>query len=76
MEKLIEILEEIHPDVDYLSVKGLVKDRILTSFELVMLLTEISDAYEIEISPELITPENFDSAQTIFQLITDIMNED
>ena len=75
MEKLIGILEEINPDVDYRSAKGLVRDRILTSLELIMLISEICDAYDIEISPELITPENFDSAEKIMQLIRNIMDE-
>ena len=74
MEKLVRILSSINPDVDYASASGLVKDRILTSLELIMLITEICDQFDIEISPELITPENFDSADTILQLIRTIQN--
>ncbi len=69
MNEIISILQDINPDVDYTTARGLVKDRLISSLELIMLITELSDAFEIEISPEHITPENFDSAETIYDLV-------
>lgn len=69
MDELIEILEEINPDVDYETCETLVRDGILTSFELVMLVAEISQRMEVNIAPDQIVPENFHSAKAIYELI-------
>ncbi len=74
MNEIISILESIDPDQDYATVTGLVKDRIISSLELIMLITELSDTFEIEISPEQITPENFDSAKSIYDLVMRIQD--
>ena len=69
MEELIEILMDIDPDVDYETCDTLVEDGILTSFEMVMLVTEINQRMGVSIPPEDIIPENFASAQKIYELI-------
>ena len=69
MEELIEILMDIDPDVDYETCDTLVEDGILTSFEMVMLVTEINQRIGVSIPPEDIIPENFASAQKIYELI-------
>ena len=69
MEELIEILMDIDPDVDYETCDPLVEDGILTSFEMVMLVTEINQRMGVSIPPEDIIPENFASAQKIYELI-------
>ena len=69
MEELIEILMDIDPDVDYETCDTLVEDGILTSFEMVMLVTEINQRMGVSIPPEDIIPENFASAQNIYELI-------
>ena len=69
MEELIEILMDIDPDVDYETCDTLVEDSILTSFEMVMLVTEINQRMGVSIPPEDIIPENFASAQKIYELI-------
>ena len=67
MEELIEILMDIDPDVDYETCDTLVEDGILTSFEMVMLVTEINQRMGVSIPPEDIIPENFASAQKIYE---------
>ena len=69
MEELIEILMDIDPDVDYENCDTLVEDGILTSFEMVMLVTEINQRMGVSIAPEDIIPENFTSAKKIYELI-------
>ncbi len=76
MEELIEILEDINPDIDYTTRTGLVKDGILTSFDLVLLMSEISDTFGVSIPPHRIKPENFDSAEVIFNLIQEIKEDE
>ncbi len=69
MDELLEILNDINPDVDYETNEHLVDDEILTSFELVMLVTQIRDVFDVSVPSEAIVPENFNSAQAIMRLI-------
>ena len=59
MEKLIEILEEILPGEDVKNCTTLVDDHILTSFDILSLVSEIEDAFDVEVSPAELTPEIF-----------------
>lgn len=69
MEELLEILNELHPDVDFESEEALVEDRILDSFDIVTLVSELGDAFDIEITAVDMVPENFNSAKAIHALI-------
>ena len=69
MEELYEILEDIIPGEDYKNSTALVDDDILTSFELVRLVTEIDSTFDISIPSSEIVPDNVNSAETIWALI-------
>ena len=69
MEELLNILKELHEDVDFEVEEGLVDDGILDSLDIVTLITEINDAFDISIPAEEIVPENFNSAGAIWALI-------
>lgn len=69
MDKLIKILSELHPDIDYQNESGLIENNILDSLDIVMLITEINDRFGISIPPSEIIPENFNSANNIKKLI-------
>lgn len=75
MEELLEILAEIKPGVDFKSETALVDDGILDSLDIISIISEVSDEYDVKISPEKITPENFNSAAAIMNLI-DELSED
>lgn len=68
MEKLIDILKGIRPDID-IENKNLVDEGILDSFDIVTLVSELIDAYGIELSVEDILPENFNSVESILNLV-------
>ena len=71
--KIIEILNEIIPDVDNDTLennKELVHSGVLNSFSIVMLISELSDAFDIEISPQEIVYENFDSLDGLTKMVT------
>lgn len=76
MEELIEILEDMNPDVDYQTCTTLVDDGVFTSFELVVLVTQISEVFGVTIPPDQIVPENFNSAASIYQMIEKLEGED
>ena len=69
MEKLLEILSELHDDVDFETEEGLVDDGILDSLDIVSLVTEIDSEFDVRIPPEEIVPENFNSARALWELI-------
>ncbi|MBQ7379694.1 MAG: acyl carrier protein [Clostridia bacterium] len=69
MEKLIEIMQELHPEIDYETYEGLVDNGILDSLDIVTLVTDINDAFDVSIPAEEILPENFNSAKALWELI-------
>ena len=75
MEELLEILEGLHPDVDFETTDNLIDDMILDSFDIVSLIAEINDNFDVAISAEEITPENFNSAESIWTLVERLMEE-
>ena len=76
MEELMEILEDLAPEIDFENTDNLIDGRYLDSFTIVSLISEISDEFDIDISPRYLTPENFNSAEAIWNLIQKIRNED
>lgn len=68
-EKLMKILKELKPEVNFEQETALIDDAILDSFDLVSLIGEINDGFEIEISFDDIEPENFNSVAGMLELI-------
>lgn len=75
MDKLLEILNSIRSDVDYENETALVDDGILDSFDIVSVVGELCDAYDITITAEDIEPENFNSAAAILALVERLQDE-
>lgn len=69
MDKLLEILKEIRPDVDFENETELIDDGILDSFDVVSIISEIDDAFGVQIRINELDPENFNSAEDIWTLI-------
>ena len=70
MNELIEILTELHDDVDFTTATGLIENGILNSLDIVSIITEVSDRFDVTIPAEEIMPENFDSAEALWALIS------
>lgn len=69
MDELLNILSEIKPDVDFNTETGLIDNGILDSFDIVQIISELKDAFDIEISPAEIIPENFNSAEALWAMV-------
>ncbi len=75
MEALLNILSSLHEDVDFETATGLIDDGILDSFDIVTLVAEIDGEFDVAIPAEELTPENFNSAQTLYALIERLLDE-
>lgn len=69
MDKLLKILSNMHPEVDFETQDNLVSDKILDSFDIVTLITEITEVFDVTIRARDIVPENFNSARALYELI-------
>jgi len=69
MNKLIEILTNVRPDIDFLQNNQLIDDGVLDSFDIIMLIGELNEEFDIKISVEDLVPENFNSADAMMKLI-------
>lgn len=74
-EQLMEILEELRPDVDFELETALIDDGILGSFDIVSLVGELNDNFDIEINVDDLLPENFNSADAMLELIEKLQEE-
>lgn len=74
-EDLLKILEDLRPEVDFEAEKKLIDDGILDSFDLVSLLGEINDCFDVEVSFDDIEPENFNSVEAMLSLIQRMIEE-
>ena len=75
MEKLLKILNDLHPDVDFENNDSLIDEGILDSLDIVTIVTEIYGEFDVTIPAEEIVPENFNSAKALMDLITRIDEE-
>lgn len=76
MNELLEILQELHSDVDFETCDTLIDDKILDSFDIVTLISEINSEFDVAIPAEEIIPENFNSAKALWTLIEKLEDEE
>lgn len=76
MEELMEILQELRPDVDFENEKELVTGGILDSFDIISLVSTLNDEFDITIRPASLVPENFNSAEAMMELIEKLAEEE
>ena len=76
MDELLEILEDINPDVDYANETSLIDGRILDSLSIITLVSEITDAFDIELGPKYLVPENFNSVEAMWAMIQKLQEDE
>ena len=75
MERLIEILEEIQPAVDYATCTNLIDGHYLDSLSIISLVAELEEEYDITIPTVEIIPDNFNSAESLWAMIVRLQEE-
>lgn len=69
-EVILEVLSDLHPEVDdFEAIEELVHGKTLDSLDIVTLVAELSDRFDIEISPQEICYENFDTVNGLVKMV-------
>lgn len=75
MDEIYDILDDLGLTVDYNTCTTLVDDAYLESLDIVTLISELSDAFDITIPAREITPENFNSAEAMYDMVKRLQDE-
>ncbi len=76
MEKLLEILRDIQPDIDYETCEDLIDGHLLDSLSIIAMIADLEDAFDVTIPAVEIVPENFNSAARMYAMLTRLQEED
>ena len=68
-KQIMEILTEICPGVDFENEKALIDDGLIDSLDIVAVVTELMEAFDVELGVDDLTPEKFNSVEAIEELI-------
>ena len=71
-ERILEILSEALPQIDFTASDSLVDDGILDSLSIVTLVSELSLEYGIIFDLEELTPENLNSIDAIVETVKNL----
>ncbi len=74
-EKVIEIMEGVNADIDYANEKALIDDELLNSFDVVAIISDLSDEFDIDIEVDEMVPENFNSVEAVCKMVTRLIEE-
>ena len=74
-ETIIGILQDLHEDVDFENETRLIDGKILDSFDIVTLISELSNEFDVTIPADKIVPENFNSADALAEMIAELEDE-
>ena len=74
MEKLLEILQRVRPDVDFKNETLLIADGILDSMDVVSIISELDDEFGVQVRINELIPDNFNSVEAIWNLIQNLKN--
>lgn len=66
---VLELLEDIRPDVDFENEKQLISHKILESFDIIMMISELEEEFNVKISPKELVDENFNSVDAIVAML-------
>ena len=69
-DTVLEILQDIRSDIDFENETALIDDDVLESLDIVAIVGEFNEEFDVEISVEDLLPENFNSVDAMVELIT------
>ncbi len=75
MDKILEILKGVRADVDFENEKKLIDDEILDSFDIITIVSEFNEAFDIDIDIDDLEPDNFNTIEAMKELIDKLQEE-
>ena len=75
MEELLRIMSEVRPDIDFETEDKLIDNEMLDSLDIVAIVTDVNDEFDIQINVNDLLPENFNSAEALYELIQKLQYE-
>lgn len=69
MNELLAIMKEVRPDIDFENETALIDDNLLDSFDIITIVSEVNEQFDVEINVDDLLPENFNSAEALYKLI-------
>lgn len=69
MEKLMELLAGVRPDVDFENEEALIDEGILDSFDVVSIISALDDEFDVQVRISELDPDKFNSAKAIWELV-------
>ena len=75
MDELIRIMSEVRPDVDFETATTLIDDDLIDSLDIIAIVSEVNDTFDVEINVDDLLPENFNSASALWDLICSLQAE-
>ena len=75
MEEFMDILRDIRPDVDFENCTTLIDDKILDSFDIISIITELNSQMDVAVPADQIIPENFNSAKALWAMVEKLQDE-
>ena len=75
-ETILDILQELHEDLDFEKEEALVDDKVLDSFDLVTLVAELGEEFDVEITAKEFVTENFNSVERLTNMVVRLIDED
>ena len=71
MEEFLKLLKKIKPNVDFTKEQALVDDGLLESLDIISIISEVAEVYGVLIPSDEIIPDNFNSAEAMYEFIED-----
>ena len=71
MEEFLKLLKKIKPNVDFTKEQALFDDGLLESLDIISIISEVAEVYGVLIPSDEIIPDNFNSAEAMYELIED-----
>ena len=75
MEELLRIMSEVRPDIDFEHETKMIDNEMLDSLDIVAIVTDVNDEFDVQINVNDLLPENFNSAEALYDLIKKLQYE-
>ena len=72
----LRFLEDMHPDIDFDGYDAMIDGKVLDSFDVISLVADLNDEFDITITADQLVPENFNTVDAICAMIQKLMDED